>query len=275
MSLDINRYDVSAMANSSDNCSIICCGSSGSGKSVLIKDLMYQYHMAGVPRCVVFSGTEIANGFFSQFVPKLFVHCPASVAGIKAVLDHQKDLYLKRSVGEIPLDTDLRLLFIADDLAYDRKLINSPTLLEIFNNGRHYGIIFIMSIQYFMHLSVGMRTNARLAFFCKENNPNNRKRIFDNFGGAFSSLELFDSVCCQLTEEHHVMVIDKRSARNELKSTTFWYKATHNLDFKFGAASFWKHHDRNYLSVEEEYLHRKRRQTGEATSGPLRVTRLS
>ena len=51
---------------------IVLIGRRDTGKSYLVRDLLY--HHQDIPIGTVISGTEAGNGFYSQHVPKLFIH---------------------------------------------------------------------------------------------------------------------------------------------------------------------------------------------------------
>jgi len=55
------------------NFNAVIVGKKGSGKSTVIQDMMYYLSKSNVPRICVFSGTEVANGFYSQHVPPTFI----------------------------------------------------------------------------------------------------------------------------------------------------------------------------------------------------------
>jgi Poxvirus A32 protein len=122
---------------------ITLTGHRRSGKSVILKEFMYYLHSAGVPRCCVFSGTEGANKYFSGFVPGVFIHSLDNMSKLETVFKSQKDMFEKKEFGLIPADTDLRLVLVMDDLAFNEKLMRSRILKEIFFNGRHYEITLI------------------------------------------------------------------------------------------------------------------------------------
>ena len=58
--------------NSSSGPVIVLIGRRDTGKSFLVRDLLY-YHQ-DIPIGTVISGTEAGNGFYGGMVPKLFIH---------------------------------------------------------------------------------------------------------------------------------------------------------------------------------------------------------
>ena len=67
-----------------DDSVVLFIGRRGTGKSWLIKDLMW--HKQRFPVGTVISGTEGANAFYSTIVPSLFIHDEFNTAIISNVL---------------------------------------------------------------------------------------------------------------------------------------------------------------------------------------------
>ena len=67
---------------------VVLIGRRDTGKSYLVRDLLY-YHQ-DIPIGTVISGTEAGNGFYSQHVPKLFIHDEYNSAIIENILKRQK-----------------------------------------------------------------------------------------------------------------------------------------------------------------------------------------
>ena len=67
---------------------IVLIGRRDTGKSFLVRDLLY-YHQ-DIPIGTVISGTEAGNGFYSEHVPKLFIHEEYNSAIIENILKRQR-----------------------------------------------------------------------------------------------------------------------------------------------------------------------------------------
>jgi hypothetical protein len=86
----------------------------------------------------------------------------------------------------------------------------------------------------------------------REPSPQNRKRIFDNFGSAFPSFEFFCQVMDQCTQNYECVVINNNCLSNKLEDIIFWYKADMHGEFRIGAPEFWQHSMANYKEKGEE-----------------------
>ena len=69
MNLELRKFDLTEIK---DDKVVVLIGKRDTGKSFLCRDILY--HHAAIPVGQVISGTEGANQFYSQIVPKLFIH---------------------------------------------------------------------------------------------------------------------------------------------------------------------------------------------------------
>ena len=69
MSIKLTKFD---MSNIEDDKVVVLIGKRETGKSYLVKDLLY--HHQDQPAGTVISGTEGANSFYSSMMPSCFIH---------------------------------------------------------------------------------------------------------------------------------------------------------------------------------------------------------
>ena len=91
MNLELKKFDMRKIEFNPNGASgpvIVLIGRRDTGKSFLVKDLLY-YHQ-DIPIGTVISGTEAGNGFYGKMVPKLFIHDEYNTAIIENILKRQK-----------------------------------------------------------------------------------------------------------------------------------------------------------------------------------------
>jgi len=246
MNLELKKFDISKI--SSDKVCVFI-GKRETGKSFLVKDLLY-YHKK-LPIGTVISGTEGANQFYSKMVPSLFIHEEYTPNIISNALKRQK-LVVKKRMKE--LDTygkssiDPSAFLILDDCLYDNSWIRDTNIRSLFMNGRHYKILFIITMQYALGVPPNLRTNIDYVFILRENYVSNRRKLYEHYAGMFPTFEIFCQVMDQCTEDYNCLVINNNAKSNKLEDQVYWYKATSHSDFKIGATEFWKHHSNNFNS---------------------------
>ena len=243
MTLQLKKFDMRCITfrpNESKGPVIVLIGRRDTGKTFLVKDLLY-FHQ-DIPIGTVISGTEAGNGFYSELVPKLFIHDEYSSALIENVLRRQKTVMkqMKKEVEEYKRTTiDPRTFVILDDCLYDNSWSRDKLMRLLFMNGRHWKVMLIITMQYPLGIPPTLRTNIDYVFILREPYLTNRKRIWENYASMFPTLESFSSVMDQTTENFECLVINNNAKSNKLQDQIFWYKAENRPDFKLGSKEFW------------------------------------
>jgi hypothetical protein len=244
MNLELRKFDISSIGPDK-----VCVfiGKRETGKSFLVKDLLY-YHK-NLPLGTVISGTEGANKFYSKMVPSLFIHEEYSPLIVANALKRQK-LVVKKMTREIEQYNKTNInpsaFFILDDCLYDSTWTKDSNIRSLFMNGRHYKMLFLITMQYALGVPPSLRTNIDFVFILRENYVSNRRKIYEHYAGMFPTFEIFCQVMDQCTEDFNCLVIHNNAKSNKLEDQVFWYKAASHSDFRIGAEEYWKHHSNNY-----------------------------
>ena len=244
MSLELKKFDMKNTRfkpNESKGPVIVLIGKRDTGKSFLVRDLLY--YQQDIPIGTVISGTEEGNGFYSSMVPKLFIHREYNSSIIENVLQRQKNV-LKKMNKEKEMykrsTIDGRTFVILDDRLYDNTWSRDKLMRLMFMNGRHWKIMVVITMQYPLGMPPTLRTNIDYVFILRENYISNRKRIYDNYAGMFPTFEAFCQVMDQCTENYECLVINNTTKSNKLQDQVFWYKADSHNEFKLGSKEFWE-----------------------------------
>ena len=244
MNLELKKFNmknISFNPNENKGPVIVLIGRRDTGKSFLVRDLLY--HHQDIPIGTVISGTEAGNGFFSEHVPKLFIHDEYNSAIIENILKRQK-MVLKQVKKDKEMHgrstIDPRAFVILDDCLYDQSWTRDKVMRLLFMNGRHWKIMLIITMQYPLGVPPNLRTNIDYVFILREPYISNKKRIYDNYAGMFPTFESFCQVMDQCTENYECLVINNNSKSNKLDDQVFWYKAEARSNFKLGSKQFWE-----------------------------------
>ena len=258
MTLELKRFDMKSISFKPEENSgpvIVLIGRRDTGKSYLVRDLLY-YHQ-DIPIGTVISGTEAGNGFYSEHVPKLFIHDEYNSAIIENILKRQRAV-LKQIKKEKEMykrtNIDPRAFVILDDCLFDATWTKDKVMRLLFMNGRHWKIMLIITMQYPLGIPPNLRTNIDYVFILREPYISNRKRIYENYAGMFPTFEAFCTVMDQCTENFECLVIKNCAKSNKLHDQIFWYKAESHKDFKLGSKEFWEiSKEMNSDDEEEQY----------------------
>jgi len=240
MNLELRKFD---MNDIKDDKVVVLIGKRDTGKSFLCKDILYRHK--DIPVGQVISGTEGANQFYSKIVPKLFIHGEYSPPVIHNMIKRQKMMLTKINEGE---QVDPRAFLILDDCLYDNSWTKDSNMRSIFMNGRHYKLLFLLTMQYALGIPPNLRTNIDYVFILRENYVSNRKRLYEHYAGMFPTFEMFNQVMDQCTENYECLVINNNAKSNKLTDQVFWYKADSRPNFRIGADNFWNYSDEHYTN---------------------------
>lgn len=228
-----NVHDKSTPGNK-----ILVCGRSNSGKSTLIKSLLYRKsHL--IPCGMVMSGTEDINGFYGKFIPPTFIYS-------KLDNDKVKQFFVRQKVAKKHLQNPWAVLLL-DDVMEDPKIFNQPLWNNIMKTGRHYSMWLIIASQYMLDLSPQLRSNIDGVFILREPSLRNRKILYENFASVIPDFTLFNKLMDELTADYGAMYIHNRSMSNDWRDCVYWYRAEPvPSNFKFGCKDFWKFHKQRH-----------------------------
>jgi hypothetical protein len=244
--LNLKKFDMSKIRKDSI-CVII--GKRNTGKSYLVKDLLY--YKRDIPIGTVISASESSNRFYGgEIMPSLFVHEEFSPEIVANLVKRQKLVTKKMkqqqsAYGKSNIDPYGYL--ILDDLMYDAsRWVKDINIRDIFMNGRHFNLMFLITMQFSLGIPPSFRSNCDYIFLLRETIMSNRKRLYEHYAGMFPTFEIFCQVMNQCTENFECLVIDNTSKSNNITDQVFWYKADSHPPFKIGAPEFWQYHSNNY-----------------------------
>lgn len=246
MSIQIAKFNPKIMEerriNGAGPPTCVFIGKRGTGKSILVKDILY--HCKKIPLGTAISATEDGNKFYSSFIPDIFIHSEYKPDVIQQVINHQRKTIINKPKEESKSKNDAFVLL--DDCMYDKKMIKDPNIRGIFMNGRHWRIMFMLTMQYCMDLPPDLRANIDFIFVLRENIIQNQEKLYKNFFGIFPDFATFKEVMNSCTEGYDCMVLDNTSRSNKIEDCIYWYRAKPDREFKIGSKEIWEFHKKNY-----------------------------
>jgi hypothetical protein len=242
--LKIKRFDLKKMA---ENCTIAMIAKRASGKSYLTREILY--HKRDIPAAIAISRTEKLNTFYGEFIPDIYIYDEFDTSILTKIFARQSkmnnDNRKRLEEGKKPKDD--RLMIIMDDCMSSKgSWIKDQNILELFFNGRHHKVSFILTMQFALGIPPEMRSNFDYIFLLAEDFTSNRKRLYDHYAGMFPSFESFQKVFSEITQDYGVMVIDNRVHSTDITQKVFWYKAKETPKFTLGSKKYVKYHKKKY-----------------------------
>ena len=132
------------------------------------------------------------------------------------------------------------LFLLLDDCIYDKAVLKSTAMRELFQNGRHLRIHLSLAVQYLMDMDPALRSNVDYVFACKEKILVNRTKLHKYFFGIWGEFKHFDKCFDACTQQYSTIVLDNTQKSSSPDECVFWYRAPAALpDFKVGHSVFW------------------------------------
>lgn len=226
---------------------IVMIAPSGSGKSWIVKNILHE--MQDIPCGTVIAPTDKMNKFYDDFVPPCFIHHEYKHDIIPKVLARQKKILEKNENRLIKgkKEIDPRAFLVMDDCMASKHLwLKDPNILEIMNQGRHFKLTFILTMQYCLGIQPELRTQFNYIFLLGEDNAASRKKIYEHWAGVFPKFELFEKVFLQVTNNYGCLVINNRIKTSDLTKKVFWFKAKKISNFTIGIPEYLEFHKKRY-----------------------------
>ncbi len=228
---------------------------SGSGKSWVVKNLLYT--LRDIPCGTVIAPTDKMTKFYDDFICSSFINHEYKPNIIPKILTRQSKIIEKNKTREKEGKAliDPRTFLVMDDCMADAKTWSKDQCIsEIMFQGRHYQLTFILTMQYCLGITPDLRTQFNYVFLLGEDNAASRKKLHQHWAGVFPSLDAFEQVFAQVTQNYGCMVINNRIKTTDLTKKVFWFRAKPVPDFKLGIPKVVKFHEENY---NPEYNNKK------------------
>jgi hypothetical protein len=255
--LPIKRFEFSQFQA---NPTIIIIAKRGSGKSWIVRAIIQ--HFKSVPAGIIISPTDLMSSFYGDFFPESFIFYEYRSDIIEKLLFRQQAIIEKASIkakeGKI-LDT--RAFLIMDDCLSDKgSWANDKPIKKVMFDGRHYKLIFILTMQFPLGIKPDLRSNFDYIILLADDFISNIKKMYEHYAGMFECFAIFRQVYGQLTQDNGAMVIVNRGAKAQLCDKVYWYRAPDlgGQRIDSGCKQFRKFHSLNYNESWRREVEKKR-----------------
>ena len=242
--LAIKKFNIKDMC---EHATMAMIAKRASGKSYLTKEIMY--HKKSIPAAIAISRTEKLNKFYSDFIPDSYIYSEYDSDVLSKIYERQSIMNEENQIRKQNEKTekDDRVIIIMDDCMSSKGTwLKDPNILELFFNGRHHHLSFILTMQFSLGIPPELRSNFDYIFLLAEDITSNRKRLYDHYAGMFPTFDIFQQVFSEITADYGCMVINNRIHSTNITDKVFWYKAKPVPDFHIGSRKYNKYHKRSY-----------------------------
>lgn len=239
MSIRVKKFDP---AQIKEHRIAFLIGKRHTGKSKLMLEILSK--MTPPDFVLGFSPTDDTLETFKKFMPSTCIFSSFNQEKLEKLLSLQRELIRrgkKRSV-----------LLILDDCLYQKNVLRSTAMRDLFFNGRHLNIGLICACQYLMDISPELRTNIDYLYSMREGTISNRQKLHKFFFGQFSKFDEFDKVMTACTQSYSALVLDATIATTKSSECIFWYRAKLDVpEFRLGRNTVWKLSEKHMKSEAE------------------------
>jgi hypothetical protein len=208
-------------------------GKRGSGKSTLIKDILY-HNRDKFRFGIGMSPTDAVTGDMAEIMPRSSIYDDFCEPAIKEMLEYQR-VAVKNNPDRLN-----NMFCSLDDCAYDGKVFKTKTIREIYMNGRHRKIFFLNSVQYMMDMPANIRGQVDYVFALQDNNHDQKEKLWRYFFGVFPDFKSFNTVFEACTDGFGCLVMDTSVRSSKIEDCIFHYQANPDLpSFRLCDDKFW------------------------------------
>ena len=234
MQVRVKKFDAESIKK--DRICLIV-GKRGSGKSSLLKDLLYSMRDR-FDFCMAMCPTMESANTLKSCMPESSVFSRFSPGKIDLLVQTAREVAAKNK--------ERHFLLVLDDVFYDKSICRSQSFRFLFFNGRHIRVTVVLLLQYLVDLPPDLRANVDYIFSMRETVLANRLKLYKMFFGVFGSFEDFVAVFERCTQNYECICLDNALQSTGVADCIFWYKARLEMDkFRLGANV--------YYHLEEKY----------------------
>ena len=247
---NIKEFDISFIrptdiSNTEDTGSkVVIIGKPDSGKSVLMKEIVYKKKHQYPVVCVA-NGNEDANDYYKSSFPETCIHTELTDELIEGV--RQRQIIAKKHL------VNPWLMFLKDDVVDSSSHFKRASIITFYKRARHWNLLSVLGLQYAFEIPPAIRVCIDYTFIFREANLPIRKVLYENFASIIPTFKLFCKIMDEITGDYTALVINNRITSNNPEDCVFWYKANPELGkgLKYCCEDAWLF-DKQRLYVEDK-----------------------
>jgi len=227
----IREFEIDKMHASA---TMVIVGMPSTGKTSLIENICY-YNKHKYPVARVFMGTDTAHKKFSDIFHPLYVSNHYNEEEEKTHIFRQRTCVQENGKGY----QGNYAINIMDDVSDDPSIFRTKVMKGLFKLGsQHWEQLFLLGSQYAIDMPPDVRAATSYVALFREPEVNQRKKLYDNFGGLAGSFQNFCDLMDQITGDYTCLIFNKRAQSNDLEECVFWYRTKVLKPWKFGCKQY-------------------------------------
>jgi Cdc6-like AAA superfamily ATPase len=232
-----NNFDIRTLMESKKNLSALIYGKRRTGKTVLVRDLLYSIK-DWYSDIYVFSQTASIQSWNFEYADKNNIYNGLDIPALEQIWNNQEK-YIQLQMEMMPKGSDPseykktleHIVIVFDDVIADSQIRSSPIINNLFIKGRHYNIaVFILSQEFGGRYGINKvsRANTDLIISFYLNNENDRKSMVEQFLSTINKKN-GEQIFKQITNEPYTVIVIANFETN-LDPEKYVYKYKANPD---------------------------------------------
>lgn len=204
--VDINEFNMEGMT---DNSNILVIGTRGSGKSILVGDILQTLiNKKTSSHLTIFSPTEKINKYYEPKYPMATIKYQYNSDTIKKIIFEQ--------IKAIEEKIDKKEIIVFDNCFCKKDWYSCSEVADILLNSRYYNIVVIIVSQLSLIIPIEYRLNFDYIFQMRDDNEINRKRFWRDYVSFIENYDIFSKKFTEYTRNYRAIVINN--------GYIYWYK---------------------------------------------------
>lgn len=252
----IKPFDITKM---SDSFVCICIGPPQSGKTSFCLNYAY-YNRDKIPCAYVATGSETAYKSFLPIFGPLYTRNYYNENEHKMLIERKRIMALENGKN----NKSNFILEIFDDFGDEPKIFKSKMFRGTIKIGtQHWSQRTFINLQAMCDFEKSSRQNVAYVAIFKQNDMNEREKLYRQFGGVCGTYEKFCKILDACTDNYKCLVISLLSSQGNFEDRVFYYKTDNPEKFtdtkvagewRFGSAEAWDWQKDRYNKNFEESI---------------------
>jgi hypothetical protein len=222
-------------------------GKRGTGKTTWAQHILQYSQWRSSGMFVVIAGSEMVKIAWSKLIhPMYIIDGAMAVKYLESIKDHQNQC-IREFGSDYPDSFHITIIF--DDVASDKRLMNSPVLRYLASNSRHLHMSIYILAQYHMQIVKEVRQQFDYVFILNTSDKRTMRNIHDEFCSNVD-MHLFTPVLACATKQFGLLVIDNRTNSPRIEDVCAYATMIYPSPLleRLGSEELWTYADSQFVS---------------------------
>jgi predicted nucleic acid-binding Zn-ribbon protein len=206
-------------SDQSSNPVVLVLGKRHAGKTTVVHDILSNAFNIHDSRLVISTSCLFESNEYGLSFPNAKLMGEYDGNQISKIMENNRD---DMEANSYDIEKRIPCYYVFDSCDGSiSKMTKDKSIKELFYNGRHMAASTIITNQTPLSLPPSLRDNVDWVFIVGRYSAEDKRRIYNNYGGMFDHFNVFEKVMDTCTENGGCLVINT----SEISENIYWYKA--------------------------------------------------